>query len=337
MVDSPVLHRYAAPPDGFLTAAPGDLHDLLGGPSLIEIAGRRDPPLFLSVLLHGNETTGLRALQQVLRHYQKTGLPRGLLVFVGNVAAAVHGLRRLDGQPDYNRIWPGGDDTDTAEGRIAAQVSKLAQQRGLFASIDIHNNTGTNPYYGCINRLDRRYLGLASLFSRIVVFFTQPRGVQSLAFAEFCPAVTVECGRPGIQTGVDHAASFLEAALHLKDVPDHPAMDNLGLYHTVATVRVPETQNFGFGDAVDGIAFFEDLDQLNFRELPAGTALGRFKGDTVPLLAEDLEGFDVTSRYFTLNGDQLVTARRVMLSMLSRDKRVIRQDCLCYVMEEIDC
>ncbi|MEX0731021.1 MAG: M14 family metallopeptidase [Aquisalimonadaceae bacterium] len=333
---APVLHHYAAPPDGFLTVPITGLRDLLGGPSLIEIPGRRDPPLFLSVLLHGNETTGFLALQQVLRHYRNTGLPRGVTVFVGNVDAAVHGVRRLDGQPDYNRIWPGGDDTDTHEGRIAAEVLERMQRRGVFASVDIHNNTGVNPYYGCINRPDRGYLALASLFSRVVVYFTRPRGVQSLAFAAFCPAVTVECGRPGLQAGVDHAASFLDAVLHLADIPEHPATDNIGLYHTVATVRIPEPQHFGFGEVVDGIGFFEDLDQLNFRELPTGTALGRYQGRTVPLLVEDAEGMDVSAHYFAVRGGELITARRLMLSMLTRDERVIRQDCLCYVMEEME-
>lgn len=337
-VSGPVLHHYAGPPAGFDTTGPAGMLELLGGPSLIEIPGRRHPPLFLSILLHGNETTGLLALQRVLRQHARDGLPRGLTVFVGNVEAAALGLRRLDGQPDYNRIWPGGEDTDTPEGRIAAQVTERMRRRGVFASIDMHNNTGLNPYYGCVNRLDRRFVALASLFSRVVVYFTRPRGVQSLAFQAFCPAVTVECGRPDQQAGVEHAAGFLDAVLHLSGIPARPATDNLGLYHTVAIVRIPETQAFGFGHsggAADGIAFFEDLDRFNFRELPAGTALGRYPGDTVPLLVDDVDGFDVCACYFSLRGGELVTTRRLMLSMLTRDERVIRQDCLCYVMEEV--
>lgn len=333
---SPILHHYAAEPSGFSTVSAAGLRDLLGGPSLIEIPGRRDPPLFLSVLLHGNETTGLLALQQVLRHHRRTGLPRSLSVFVGNVDAAAQCLRRLDGQPDYNRIWPGGDDTATPEGRIAADVTSRMRSREPFASIDMHNNTGLNPYYGCINRLDRQYLALASLFSRVVVYFTRPRGVQSLAFAEFCPAVTVECGRPSLQAGVDHAAEFLDAVLHLAEIPAHTATEHIGLYHTVASVRIPETRIFSFGEASEGIAFFDDLDSFNFRELPVGTALGRYGGDAVPLVVEDLEGFDVSSHYFAVRDGELVTARRLMLSMLTRDERVIRQDCLCYVMEQMD-
>lgn len=65
---------------------------------------RLPEPLFVSMLLHGNETTGLLAVQRLLDKYRDQPLPRALSVFVGNVEAARLGLRRLEGQPDYNRI-----------------------------------------------------------------------------------------------------------------------------------------------------------------------------------------------------------------------------------------
>ncbi len=336
MRSAPVLHHYAEPPPGLLEVPATALRELLGGPSLIEIAGRRQPPLYLSVLLHGNETTGFEALQQVLRRHRNGTLPRSLVVFVGNVEAAAFGLRRLDGQPDYNRIWAGGEDADTPEARMAAEIVARMGRRGLFASIDIHNNSGRNPHYGCINRLDPRYVGLASLFSRTMVYFRRPASVQSIAFAELCPAVTVECGRPGQAAGIEHASDFIESALHLADVPDRPASDDIGLFHTVAVVRVPETQPFGFGGQGEGIRFIEDLDHLNFQELPAGTLLGYWGGQAVPLLAEDEGGRDVSDHYFAVRNGGLLAKRRLMLSMLTLDTRVIRQDCLCYVMERME-
>lgn len=42
-------------PQGLLTARAADLADLLGGPTLIDLSGRRPDPLFVSILLHGNE------------------------------------------------------------------------------------------------------------------------------------------------------------------------------------------------------------------------------------------------------------------------------------------
>ncbi len=330
-----MLQRYDGVPDGFLDAAPRDLAAVLGGPSLIRVPGRRRPPLFASVMLHGNEPAGLEAVQRLLRTHTGHQLPRELVVFVGNVSAAATGVRRLDGQPDYNRIWPGTDQPGTPEAEMASGVVRELEQEGLFASIDIHNNTGLNPHYGCINRLQPRFLGLASLFSRMLVYFTRPLGVQSLAFAPLCPAVTVECGRAGDRRGSDHAYEFLDAVLHLQDIPEHPAEEDIGLFHTVARVRVPETQAFGFGDQADGIRFFSDLERMNFRELPAGTPFAAYDGPGVPLLVEDEHGEDVAERYFRQEQGELVTASGFMPSMLTLDERVIRQDCLCYVMERL--
>ncbi len=328
------IHREV--PAGFLDVAARDFHALLGGPTLLELPGRRRPALFVSVLLHGNEVTGVEAVQQVLRRYQGRQLPRELCLFIGNTRAAAAGVRRLDGQPDFNRIWPGGDDPEAPEARLVADVWQRMRDRGLFASIDIHNNTGLNPHYGCINRLEPEYLGLASLFSRTVVYFTRPRGVQSLAFCELAPAVTVECGRPGDPHGAAHAAEFLDAVLRLSSLPNRVPGDRFGLFHTVARVRVPETQPLGRGADGDGLALQGDLDRFNFRELPAGTSFAHYSGRAVPLLVEDEQGRDLAEQYFLVDGGQVLTRCRLMPSMLTLDERAIRQDCLCYLMERME-
>jgi succinylglutamate desuccinylase len=134
-------------PERFLDTPARELHRLLAGPTLIHLPGRRQPPLFISVLLHGNEDSGVVALQSVLRAYGQRLLPRALSILIGNVAAAREGLRRLDDQPDYNRVWPGSDaHAETPEHAAMQQVHCLMQARGVFASIDIHNNTGLNPH-----------------------------------------------------------------------------------------------------------------------------------------------------------------------------------------------
>lgn len=73
-----LLRQYSDIPAGLLEAGPEALADLLGGPSLVHLPGRREQPLFASVLLHGNETTGFLALQELLRKYRDKTLPRAL-------------------------------------------------------------------------------------------------------------------------------------------------------------------------------------------------------------------------------------------------------------------
>ena len=333
-----MLNIIDAIPDGLLSAEATELEALLGGPTLLHLPGRQAPPLFVSVLLHGNEDTGFHAVRKLLNKYQGRELPRGLSIFLGNVTAAAQGRRRLDEQPDYNRVWPGTDRPECPEQAMLREVVAEMERRGLFAAIDVHNNTGLNPHYACVNRIDHRYFHLATLFSRTLVYFTRPRGVASLAFAPLCPAVTVECGRPGQDHGVDHAMEFIDAALHLSEIPVHPvAPHDIDLFHTVVTVKVPEAVDFGFGRPGATLDFLPDIDHLNFRELSEGTELAQVNGADGELLdVRDERGRNVWHEYFYIEDDGLRLRRPVMPSMFTLDERIVRQDCLCYLMERYE-
>jgi hypothetical protein len=327
-------------PAGLLTCDARDLHGVLPGPTLIHLPGRREPPLFVSVLLHGNEHTGLEAVQALLRKFENGVLPRALSLFVGNVAAARYGRRMLEGQPDYNRIWPGGGRADsTPERRMMREVVDRMAAREVFASIDVHNNTGLNPHYACVNRLDRRFFQLATLFSRTVVYFVRPRGVQSMAFAELCPAATIECGKTGQSHALEHVLEYLDAAIHLAAIPDHPVAEHdMDLYHTVATVTVPAHVGLGFGpESGQDIRLSPYLDHLNFRELPVGSALGMAKpGIGLGIEVRDEHGEEVSERFFRLEDGEIRTVRPVMPSMFTLDVDIVRQDCLGYLMERME-
>ncbi|MES9899827.1 MAG: M14 family metallopeptidase [Sedimenticola sp.] len=337
-----MLRELDALPPGLPDLEACQLESLLGGPTLIHLAGRRTPALFVSVLMHGNETTGWEAVRSLLQSYSLGGghgeLPRAMSLFIGNVSAATQGLRRLDGQPDYNRVWPGCEEEEggeSVEHRMMRQVTEIMQAKGVFASVDVHNNTGLNPHYACINVIDNRFLHLAALFARTLVYFIRPCGVQSMAMARLCPSVTLECGKPGQKHGVEHARDYLDACLHLSEHPVHPiAEHDVDLFHTVAIVKVPEQLSFDFDKGDVDICFAEDLDCLNFRELPRGTSLGRInEGVGMGVSVSDERGNDVTERFFKVVDGELRLRVPVMPSMLTKDCRVVRQDCLCYLME----
>lgn len=334
---SGMLHILDTLPERLLSAPASQLWEFLPGPCLVHLEGRRKQPLFISILLHGNEDTGLLAVQNLLRMHAERELPRSLSLFVGNVEAARHGMRRLEGQPDYNRVWPGGDLwQDSDEAAMMRQVIEAMRTRNVFASVDVHNNTGLNPHYACVNKLDHQYLQLAALFGRTVVYFIRPRGVQSMAFAELCPATTLECGKPHQPNGVEHATSYLDACLHLSEIPDHPvAAGDIDLFHTVAQVTLPEEAAFSFSQDNVDIQFNPDLDHMNFREVPAGTEWGVVHRLGSCPVARGEEGDIVTRDFFDIKDDKLITRRAVMPSMLTLDEQVIRQDCLCYLMERL--
>jgi hypothetical protein len=109
---------------------------------------------------------------------------------------------------------------------------------------------------------------------------------------------------------------------------------DIDLFHTVARVTVSPRARIGFAPEMGDIVFKRDLDRLNFQELPAGTALGQINSNRLDLLdVRDEQGRDVQRDYFGFNDGQLLLQRSVMPSMLTKNIDVIRQDCLCYLME----
>jgi hypothetical protein len=235
-------------------------------------------------------------------------------------------------------VWPGSDLTHTPEHDLMRTVVDILRHRGVYASIDLHNNTGSNPHYACVNRLDNRFLQLATLFGRTVVYFLRPTGVQSLALAELCPAVTLECGKVNDSVGVLHARDLVNAALNLSEIPGHPvAHQDIDLFHTVARIQVPESLGFEFAPEEAELTLYPEIEHYNFRELPPGTAFGRVDKTVqetgLALQVKDEEGRDVSERYFQLHQGELQLRQSVMPSMLTLNQTVIRQDCLGYLME----
>jgi len=323
-------------PDDLLALEAPALADALGGPALITVPGERAAPLLAAVLIHGNETTGWDAVRALLAARAGAPLPRALLLFVGNVLAAREGVRRLDGQPDYNRIWRGAAG---AEGDMVRSVLAQAERARPFACVDLHNTSGENPLYACVHRMDDASLALGRAFSERLVLVNQPDTLLSNALSRIAPSVTLECGKPGDASVTARLAAYLEQVMAL-DVLDarHPSAGVRGfeVLRAVATVRVPEDLSFSFHDEAADLRFVAGLDAHNFTLLPGGTPIAFVRpGSRARLEVTDEDGRDVTERYFREAEGALVTAGPIIPSLLTPNERIIRQDCLCYVMEPL--
>ena len=320
-------------PDVIRTLEPSAIRSVFPNPTLITLRGRQDPPLFLSTLLHGNETTSFRVLQNLATYLRSHPLPRSLLIFIGNVRACEAGVRHLPDEEDFNRIWSGGQGPQF---EMAKRVFEIAKAENPFASIDIHNNTGLNPVYGCINDLGPEHLNLLSLFSHIGVFYRIPPTTQSFAFSKLCPAVTLECGKPDTPEGIERATQFVIDILHRSDLPKtFPLEGPLELYHTVARVRIAAERSFAFGRGEADVVFPAEIERWNFSPKPAGTALAQSRFAGWPLHVTDDAGRDVTERYFLRDGETIRLARPAIPSMITLDPDIIRSDCFGYLMEPI--
>ncbi len=311
------------------------LYEKLAGPTLFHLKGEKEPALYLSTLLHGNENSGWEVVKNILIKYKGKKLPRSLSIFIGNIEAARYKKRRLEHQPDYNRVWAGGD---SKEHEMMMRVLEAVQQRGVFASIDIHNNNGLNPHYACVNKLDKRYLTLAREFSKMVIYFVRPSGVQSLAFAKLCPAVTLECGQPGDEIGIQMTTRFVDNIIQLEKLEPAPNIEkNVDLYHTVGVIKIPDKYEFSFDSTEKDIEFIKGIESLNFEEIPEDTLLANLNRNIEkPFIALDEDGNDIFDRYFVIKENGIYTNTKLMPAMFTTDKNIIQQDCLCYLMEQYD-
>jgi len=325
--------RLNALPDGFFDIDSSDIRRLFPNPTLIHLQGRDPRHLFVSILLHGNETTGLQAMQALLAGFDSE-LPRSLLLFVGNVRAAEESRRFLPGQVDYNRCWPGGDLVDDPSARMMQRVIEIAHGLPLFAAVDVHNNTGRNPHYACITdpRPENRHL--AAMFNRVAIVFRQ-RGVSTMAFNGICPAVTLECGLPGDPDGIEHARRYLERLLRLDELPRRPlARDELQLVESHLMLRVPEHVSFEFDpDADVDLRFAADFENRNFKLLDPRQVFGYTRLER-PLLAIDTDGHDLTHEILRIEEGRIYLNNTLMPAMITRDKLVVRQDCLCHLLQD---
>lgn len=331
------LQQVTSFPEELLSVSATDLYEIFPEPTLLHLEGKRKNPLFISILQHGNEITGLQVIQTLLTKYKTSGLPRSISVFFGNTQAARTGKRALENKPDYNRIWPGTTHPHCQETMIMKLIVDEMKNRKVFASIDIHNNTGKNPYYACINKLDNQFLQLASMFGHTIVYFLIPKGVQSHAFSLLCPSVTIECGRPDSIGNVEQTFDYVDTILHLERIKDDPVQySSINLFHTVARVTVPDELTISFNEDTADITFNKELDEMNFTELPVGTCLGTSVSKTgVVLRAKNENEQDVSDNYFAIKHKRIITTKSVMPAMLTLNEEIIKQDCLCYLMERI--
>jgi len=328
-------------PNGLLNLTADQLYTKIDNHTLVHLKGKIERPVFISILQHGDEYTGWDALKDYLNNHQHV-LPRSLSILFGNVEAARYNVRQLDNQPDFNRSWPSHLKPNYPIAQAMQEITDIMQQRHPFASVDIHNNSGRNPHYSGINCLNEEFLNLASLFSDTMIYFTSPYGIQSGAFAKFCPSVTVECGLSGASDGTEQTHTFLELLLSQSNLLQVPGiLEHQKVYKIHATVKVKKEIDISFEQHHHGFMLVRDLDILNFHPIDTGEEFGRLSqkladDKIMPFIVTDNKNNDITDQYFTINGDEICSNNHFVPSMITQNIKAIRNDCLCYIMQPIN-
>lgn len=329
-------------PNAFLEISYRDIKKVFDKPTLIHLKGDKSPALFVSILLHGNEFSGLQIMQEILEKYKTTTgykLPRDLWLFVGNVDAAELGVRLIDGQIDFNRAWPGTPNPETDTAILIQEVMDTISKDGLFASIDLHNNTGQNPHYGCIAVVNEDNKYLCTFFNHIGMVFKSPKGVSTMAFDTICPAITLECSTPGNKPAIAKAFELIDDLMHMDHFPTKPvAKHDLQLVKNSATIKINENVTFCFEDDVSSyddmdLIVVKNFDHHNFTLLEKNEVFAHTKVDK-PLVVISQEGKDITDEIIQNDNGKISLKTALMPAMISLDKKVVFQDCLCYLLED---
>ncbi len=319
-------------PEQFYDFEVSEILQIFPTPTLIHLEGKTGRPLFVSILLHGNEFSGLKTIQALLKKYAD-GLPRPIYLFIGNVTAAASGERVVPGQTDFNRCWPGTDIGSSDETKMMQQVVDIVTATPLFSAIDLHNNSGFNPHYACITSVTQENYHIAAMFNHIGMVFRSPKGVSTMAFDGICPAATLECGRPGDEAGINHALELLDALLHMQHLPQRSVgSHDLQLVQSFATLKISPLVSFDFNlEAKTDITFDENFERKNFTEFSPKDV---FAYTTVerPLSITNQQGNDVTDDIIHIEDGKIYLKHNLMPAMITVDKSIVRQDCLCYLL-----
>ena len=320
--------RHAFPAE-VLECTAAQLAEVLSGPTLFDLGKPDQDPLFVSVLLHGNETSGWEAVRTLFSTHPELCQTSSMLVFVGNVRAAKKGVRKLNDQLDYNRVWNGGS---ALEHKLTEDVVSFVRAKKPWCAIDIHNNSGPNPHYSVITDLNPETLSLASSFSTLAILAEQPPGTLTRAFSDFCTSIAIETGIPTDPNSSVRASALVEQLLREGQLVERsPEFLKIFDNHIRVTVEPGVTNQ--------GRTFPElnpELDAFNFKNLPAGSLICNLKDRSLGIRANNVELQDVTEDYFIVESSQVRLRRDVIMSMYTRDPLIATQDCICYFLKTVE-
>jgi hypothetical protein len=329
----------------------------LGGPTLARLPGAGlARPRAVVVLQHGDERSGLDALLTVLRDHPP--LDHDLYVLFGNVEAALaapgFAHRMLSHQPDMNRAW--FDDGEQGAGHDRLSVATREALRhlrtlDLSALIDLHNTTGDNPFHALVAVQDSAHVGLAALFTPLVVRWDQRRHTLMEALRGHYVAATVECGLAGTERSLAFAIDGLRRFLAASDPDVLPVPPDVHLLSRMRRVEIAPEASLRFGgararlpravadpaaDDDADVVIAADVELRNGQEQEPGWLLATVRqGSEHAVRVVDTDGSDVTDELLvTVDGEVRVRVATTPL-MMTRTVAATRADCLTYLLERV--
>lgn len=311
--------------DDFLTF----IHHL-GGATVLHLEGYDNSRCrVLVTLLHGNEPSGIKAIQRFIRQQKKPATATKVII-ASVVAAKTEPLfhyRMLDGQRDLNRCFEGP--FDDLQGQLALAIIEQLREFKPEAIVDMHNTSGSGPAFCVSAKYSSEHLNLSSLFTKRTIFSDIQLG--SIMEQDFnCPIITVEAGGSydpqSDQNAYDGLCQFLhnDVLFELKQ--------QVEVLLNPRRLEVLKGVNLGFADkhnAKNDITLRQDLEKFNFGLTPEGTSLGWLNSSLQDCFKLD-KGNEQLIKAFTVRDGELITQKTLKLFMVTTRTDIALSDCVFY-------
>ena len=309
----------------------------LGGPTFLWLPGLDTTRTrAVSTLLHGNESSGVRAVHRWIQEGHQPQV--NILCFIGSIGAAL-------AEPLYShRCAPNGKDLNRCfrppfqglEGTIAQAMLKELHNTQPETLIDIHNTSGRSPAYGVTTQNGAVQEILAGIFCDNLVVTDLRLGTLMEATESSWPTVTIEVG--GAQDQQAHELAFRGFTRYAwaKNFPE--LSRPVTVTHHPIRVELQKGATVGYDSSpipdVD-LTLTPDVDRLNFGTLAPHERLGWIGARGVEALwAKDATGQNLASRLFSVNNGELRLVHPSRLMMATTNAAIAQSDCLFYILPD---
>ncbi len=310
----------------------------LGGPSRLEIPGRDSSRCRVIVtLLHGNETSGLKALHRLLNMPLQPAVTTYVYV-IGIEEALTPPLfthRQLPGRRDYNRCFSPPFDQD-AEGLLCKALLDDIQALQPEAVVDVHNTSGKGPAFCVSVDLQPRHRALVPLFSWRLMVTDLKLGSLMETDSEAMPVITVECGGTAEPSSDQFAFETLQRFLNQPNLFEAgSSKHSLDVYRNPLRVELPRTGRVAYAEAPHpeaDLTLRADIEANNFRTVTPDMPLGWMSQSTVWKPHAWREGNDHFDELYRIDTGKLYPRVAQKLFMITTNPLIALSDCLWYTV-----
>ncbi|WP_256301858.1 succinylglutamate desuccinylase/aspartoacylase domain-containing protein [Haloarchaeobius salinus] len=225
-------------------------------PDVVEF-GPGDADLAVVCNMHGDEPTGARAIQRILKPSPE--FERAVKFIVANPPASILHRRFLD--VDMNRVFPGDPKANDRERRLAAQ---LVAETADCDTISFHTTHATPEPVAFVSEGKPRALEIVSQLPIAYVINETP--VVDGAFSSTGPVVSIETGKVQQPNSVAKAEMLIQAFLN-----------NEGAVSEEPPMHAPVTNYFEIFDKIEKPPGDETYELLarNFERVEEGEAYAK--------------------------------------------------------------